>query len=762
MTPEGIRRAKGRVTWVHAAVTVWAVLLAGVAVRCLAQPNAHDCWKPFYEPAGRNWLHGVDLYQDTYGTCRYSPLVNALFAPLALLPSAAGGLAWRAVNAAAFLGGLFWWLRVYAPPGWTRTHRALAFVLVIPLSISTINGAQANPLLAGLLLAATAAAGRERWNWAAAFAASACLLKIYPIAFALLLVVAFPRRFTPRFLIALATGLALPFLLQDPLWVGRQYGNWWTSLCIDDRTQWPFDKCYRDLWMLIRFYQLRVSYRGYVAIQLGIAAATAAVCLAARLRARLSRADVANAALGLAACWMTVCGPSTEGGGYILVAPTLAWAFVESWRRPWPWWVRGLLLASAAMFTTGAAVTMTRNAGWLMAYGWHPNGGLLLLAALLGDAVRRNVAPAAKVAEAVPAARGGVSRHRTGVGDRGVSARIRLPRKRQMTTTKPLLSVVSPVYQEEEVLPHFHRALGEVLDGLADEYDAEILLVDDGSRDGTLPLLRRLAREDPRVRYLSFSRNFGHQAAITAGLERARGDVVVTLDSDLQHPPSLIPALLQKYKEGHDVVLTLREERPSNGVLKRIASGVFFHLMRLLSERPVRDAVSDYQLLSRKALDALLSLRESHRYLRGMVNWLGFPTASVPFRVAPREAGASKFTFGRLSGFAVDALLSFSKIPLRLPFFLGAAAIAVGLGYALWGLVWAVVNRGPWEPGWITLLATLHLLGGSILCSLSLVGEYVGRIYEQVKGRPLYLLKESSPDADAIGGRGRRDEASAA
>ena len=223
--------------------------------------------------------------------------------------------------------------------------------------------------------------------------------------------------------------------------------------------------------------------------------------------------------------------------------------------------------------------------------------------------------------------------------------------------------------------------------------------MDDGSRDGTLPLLRRLARDDPRVRYCSFSRNFGHQAAITAGLERARGDVIVTLDSDLQHPPSLIPALLQKYKEGNDVVLTLREERPANSVLKRLSGRFFFHLMRLLSEREVRDAVSDYRLLSRKALDGLLRLGETHRYLRGMVNWLGFPTGSVPFRVAPREAGASKFTFGRLSGFAVDALLSFSKIPLRLPFFLGAAAIVVGLGYAGWGLVAGSVDARPAGTG---------------------------------------------------------------
>ncbi len=191
-----------------------------------------------------------------------------------------------------------------------------------------------------------------------------------------------------------------------------------------------------------------------------------------------------------------------------------------------------------------------------------------------------------------------------------------------------------------------------MLDGLAVDYDAEIILVDDGSRDGTLPLLRRLAAADPRVRYFSFSRNFGHQAAITAGLENARGDAVVTLDSDLQHPPSLVPALLQKWREGYEVVATVREPNRTVGAWKRLTSGVFFHLMRLLSEEEVREAASDYQLLSRKALEALLRMQETHRFLRGMVNWLGFPTATIPFHVAEREAGESKFTLRRLTAFA--------------------------------------------------------------------------------------------------------------
>ncbi|HVS37639.1 MAG TPA: glycosyltransferase family 87 protein [Gemmataceae bacterium] len=403
MTADGKPRAAQRITWTHAAVAAWAIMFAVVAVRVVVQPNSHDCWKPFYEAAGRNWLHGVDLYQNTFATCRYSPLINALFAPLALAPSTVGALLWRGILAGAFLGGMFWLLRVCAAPTWTRTHWALAFLIVFPLAASNINAGQANPLMTGLLLAAAAAVGRQRWNLAAALTVGACLLKIYPIAFALILIVAYPRRFLPRFLIALAVGLALPFLLQDPLWVARQYSNWWTSLYIDDRTQWSFDFCYRDLWMLIRFYELPVSRDGYRAIQLGVAAVMAAVCLTGRWRAQWSCTETANTALGLAACWMTVCGPTTEGGGYILLTPTLAWALLESWRRPWPVGFRALLLASAAALVVGAMVSAPDNAGLLMAYGMHPFGGLLLTAALFGDAVRRILVPPTPAAEASPA-----------------------------------------------------------------------------------------------------------------------------------------------------------------------------------------------------------------------------------------------------------------------------------------------------------------------------------------------------------------------
>ncbi len=310
------------------------------------------------------------------------------------------------------------------------------------------------------------------------------------------------------------------------------------------------------------------------------------------------------------------------------------------------------------------------------------------------------------------------------------------------------LSIVCPAFEEEEVLPHFHAELCATLSRLGPEYNVEVLYIDDGSRDGTLAFLRHLTATDPRIRYLSFSRNFGQQAALTAGMEHARGDVVITLDSDLQHPPDLIPALLEQWRKGHDIVLTFREDDPRLSYFKRLSSRAFNMVMRWLSDTPVSSAASDYRLLSRKAVDALLRLHEKHRFLRGMVNWLGFPTTTVAFFPASRGAGITKYTLRRMLALAIDAMLSFSRLPLRLSFVLGLLFVLVGLGYGATVMLRALF--GGTISGNQAVLISLYGIGGSILCSLGIVGEYVGRIYEQVKARPLYLLKEASPEPATV------------
>jgi dolichol-phosphate mannosyltransferase len=309
------------------------------------------------------------------------------------------------------------------------------------------------------------------------------------------------------------------------------------------------------------------------------------------------------------------------------------------------------------------------------------------------------------------------------------------------------LSIVCPAFDEEEVLPRFHAELSAVLAGLA-EYELEVIYVDDGSRDRTLEVLRGLAARDARVRYVSLSRNYGVQAAMTAGLEHAVGDAVITMDCDLQHPPQLIPALLARWQEGYDVVLTLRQEDQYMGPVKRFTSRAFYRVMRWLNDIEVRAEVSDYRLLSRKAVEGLLRLRETHRFLRGMISWVGFRTATVPFQVADRGAGVSKHGLGRLMNLAFDGLLSFSLVPLRLPFVLAGVCVLSGLVYGLVGSVGALLlGLSPLWPVHLGVVALL-LVGGGILGGLGIVGEYVGRIYEQVKGRPLYLVQESVPPAN--------------
>jgi dolichol-phosphate mannosyltransferase len=318
-----------------------------------------------------------------------------------------------------------------------------------------------------------------------------------------------------------------------------------------------------------------------------------------------------------------------------------------------------------------------------------------------------------------------------------------------MACDLPRLSVVSPAYQEEEVLPHFHEALTSVLESLEDNFEVEIIYVDDGSRDRTLGVIRQLADRDPRVRYLSLSRNFGHQAALTAGLEHACGDVVVTLDSDLQHPPALLPTLLEKWREGFDIVLTVRQDDPQVVRFKRYTSLWFYRLMGLISATDIRPAAADYRLMSRQAVDALLRMRETHRFLRGMVQWLGFPVVEVPFQPANRKAGASKYSLRRMVSFAIDGILSFSRVPLRIVLLLGLAAIALGMAAACWAVLGLCLKRGDFELGWPVLLASVNVLGGCILIGLGVLGEYVGRIYEEGKRRPLYLLKDRSPEWQA-------------
>jgi glycosyltransferase involved in cell wall biosynthesis len=324
-----------------------------------------------------------------------------------------------------------------------------------------------------------------------------------------------------------------------------------------------------------------------------------------------------------------------------------------------------------------------------------------------------------------------------------------------MTDERPLVSIVCPAFQEEEVLPLFHRELAAQLRPLEADYRFEVLYVDDGSWDGTLDIIKMLATLDARIAYLSLSRNFGHQAALTAGLEHAQGDAVISMDSDLQHPPRVLPQLLEKWRQGHDIVITIRGDDQRLSLFKRLSSKAFYRAMSLLSDTEIRLAASDFRLLSRKAVHGLLQMREQHRFVRGMVQWLGFRPAEIVFMPDERRAGQSKYTLRRMLRLAGDGLFSFSRVPLRLATYLGLLAAALGVGQAYWFAVqdFRGVESLPWSMQY--LLVVTHLLGGGILCALGCLGEYVGRIHEQVKGRPVYVLKDQSPAPTAALGRQR-------
>ena len=321
---------------------------------------------------------------------------------------------------------------------------------------------------------------------------------------------------------------------------------------------------------------------------------------------------------------------------------------------------------------------------------------------------------------------------------------------------RPLLSVVVPVMNEADCLGRLYAELVSVCAPLP--YRLELVFVDDGSTDRTLEVLAGLRRADGRVCYLSLSRNFGHQAALTAGLEHASGDVVVMMDGDLQHPPAVIPELLAKHAEGYDVVNTLRRETEGIGPVKRLLSAGFYRVFNWLSSLRIAPGGADFRLMSRRAVDALNSLPEAHRFLRGLVPWIGFRQAAVEFDAPRRFAGRSKYDFWRSMRLALEGITAHSLYPLRRAALFGCV---VALASALFG-AYAIARHvlvGDTVPGWTSLLVCTLFFGGCQLLVAGLLGEYVGRTLEQVKGRPRYVLRESAgfPPPPALSwGRGPR------
>ncbi len=311
------------------------------------------------------------------------------------------------------------------------------------------------------------------------------------------------------------------------------------------------------------------------------------------------------------------------------------------------------------------------------------------------------------------------------------------------------LSVVAPCYNEEAGLPEFVRRLKAVCTQLGCAH--EIVLVNDGSRDRTLAVALDLALQDPVIRVVNLLRNFGHQAAVTAGLDVARGDVVVLIDCDLQDPPEIIIEMVAAWKNGADVAYGQRRTRDGETVFKLYTAKLFYRLLKLMTQSDIPSDTGDFRLMDRRVVEVLRSMREHHRFIRGMVSWVGGRQVAVPYDRKPRFAGETKYPLRKMLSFALDAITSFSVVPLRLVTYLALTIIALAMMATVTVFVLKLVNPGYFIPGFAATLLTIIFFGGIQLLALGVIGEYLGRMYEAVKARPIYIVKDIFPLPDQPG-----------
>lgn len=318
-----------------------------------------------------------------------------------------------------------------------------------------------------------------------------------------------------------------------------------------------------------------------------------------------------------------------------------------------------------------------------------------------------------------------------------------------------LLSVVIPCYNEEPVVRETHRRMTAALARL-ENLEFEIIYVNDGSSDATRDILRELQASDEHVRVVGFSRNFGHQLAVTAGLEHAAGDAVVLIDADLQDPPEIIVTMVERWREGYHVAYGVRTDREGETAFKRATATGFYRVLNRLSDTPIPLDTGDFRLMDRSVVDALRAMPERDRFVRGMVSWVGFRQVAVPYRRAARLAGESKYPLLKMLRFALDGIVSFSVSPLRAVTYLGFGVSALALA----GIVYALAARvftANWVTGWTAIFISILFLGGVQLISVGIIGEYVGRIYGEAKRRPLYLVRDRLGFGGARDGRHRAE-----
>lgn len=317
--------------------------------------------------------------------------------------------------------------------------------------------------------------------------------------------------------------------------------------------------------------------------------------------------------------------------------------------------------------------------------------------------------------------------------------KIALPRKR-FKVEDILCSVIVPMYNEESVMNETYKRLTKVMQDFNKSY--EIIFINDGSKDKTKSILDEICKQDNRVKMIDFARNFGHQTAITAGMDYAAGECMVIIDGDLQDPPELIPDMIKLWESGYDVVYGKRKSRKGETLFKKITAKAFYRILRSMTDVSIPVDTGDFRLIDRKVCEALKQLPEKNRYVRGLMSWVGFKQTAIEFERKERFAGETKYPFKKMLKLATDGIISFSYKPLKIASYLGTIMSGVSFLYLIFILIQKIFAPTTVQPGWASLIAVILFFNGIVLLMLGIIGEYIGRIYEEVKGRPLYIISE--------------------
>lgn len=304
------------------------------------------------------------------------------------------------------------------------------------------------------------------------------------------------------------------------------------------------------------------------------------------------------------------------------------------------------------------------------------------------------------------------------------------------------ISVVIPMYYEEEVVDICYKRVVNNLKKLSDKYNYEIIFINDGSKDSTLKILKKIASNDDNVKIISFSRNFGHQAAVTAGIRNVTGDAVIIMDADLQDPPELFNGMIEKWEEGYEVVYGKRKTREGESIFKLLTARMFYNTLNKLSEIEIPKDTGDFRLVDRKVIDVIATLPEHNKFLRGLFSWVGFNQYAYEYNRVNRVAGKTKYPFKKMFKLATDGILSFSAKPLKIVGAIGFFSVIVSIIILIYSIVSYMFKLNSLTPGWTSIMCTMTFIGGIILISLWMIGEYIARIYEESLGRPEYIIDE--------------------